>query len=196
MDYCKTKHIPEASTVSGKKSNTCRRLFRSKVRNLLGSRYMALPCCLFGLLNVSIDATAAGDLDYNNGLRFQEGRGVVKDLASAANYFRLAASKGHVLAQYNYGQCLSQGCGIAQNLEQAAEYFKRAADNGYVLAQNEYGLILATGRGVPVNFDGAAKYFKLGADQGYAEARYNYGICLENGYGIAQNPVEAARCYK
>lgn len=60
---------------------------------------------------------------------YTNGRGVSKDLAEAANYYKLAADMGNGEGQFNYGVVLMKGEGIDQDLKAAHHYFSLAAKN-------------------------------------------------------------------
>ena len=50
---------------------------------------------------------------YNLGLMYANGRGVVEDDAEAVRWYRLAADQGHADAQYNLGWMYANGRGCA-----------------------------------------------------------------------------------
>lgn len=73
-----------------------------------------------------------GDVEaqYNLGVMYDEGAGVDRDLASAADWYRRAAEQGFIDAQTNLGMMYYQGQGVPRNYQEAARWFRQAADQG------------------------------------------------------------------
>ncbi len=79
------------------------------------------------------NAVAAGDARavYEVGLRHFEGRGVARDTAGAARWFRVAADMGHAPAQYRLGNLLERGdASVRRDTAEAMRLYQRAADAG------------------------------------------------------------------
>ena len=53
---------------------------------------------------------------FNLGVRYENGMGVIKDLKEAAKYYQLAAQQGHADAQYNLGICYENGEGVLKKM--------------------------------------------------------------------------------
>jgi TPR repeat protein len=77
--------------------------------------------------------------EYNLGVMYRQGEGVIQDSAEAANWLRLAAEEGHVGAQYILGIMHENGEGVIQDNTEAANWFRKAAEQGDVEAQ--YNLV-------------------------------------------------------
>lgn len=90
---------------------------------------------------------AAGDADalFNLGQAYKLGRGVDADAATARDYYRKAAVKGHLPAQANLGIALFQ----AGEKPEAIKWLKTAADRGEARAQYVLGIAAYNGDGVP-----------------------------------------------
>ena len=58
------------------------------------------------------------------------GEGGPKDVQSGVNNFKLAADKGHPMAQYELGQAYLNGVGVKQDKKKAKELFSKAAAKG------------------------------------------------------------------
>lgn len=73
-----------------------------------------------------------GDVEaqYNLGVMYDEGAGVERDLACAADWYRRAAEQGFVDAQTNLGLMYYQGQGVPQDYHEAARWFRQAAEQG------------------------------------------------------------------
>jgi len=89
---------------------------------------------------------AAGDPDamFNMGQAYKLGRGVTADTATARDYYRRAAAKGHLPAQANLGIALFQ----AGEKPEAIKWLKTAADRGEARAQYVLGIATFNGDGV------------------------------------------------
>lgn len=98
---------------------------------------------------------------YRLGDMYAEGKGVVRDDATAMKWFQRAADQGNADAQYNVGASYAEGLGVAKNDDVAARWFKRAAEQGMAYAQINLGLLYAAGRGVPQNNVEAMKWLGL-----------------------------------
>ena len=79
------------------------------------------------------------------GLAHDEGRGVARDTAKAAEWYRLAAAQDHALAQNNLGLLHYRGDGVTRSAELAAFWFARAAGSGHDGARSNLGLLQARG---------------------------------------------------
>ena len=67
---------------------------------------------------------------YNLGLMYDYGEGVIEDDTQAIYLFRKAAEQGHAKAQYNLGVMYESGRGIAKDDTQAVYWFRKAAEQG------------------------------------------------------------------
>ncbi|KAG8459988.1 hypothetical protein KFE25_011037 [Diacronema lutheri] len=109
-----------------------------------------------------------------------QGRGVARDLAAAARFFRLAAEQSHVQAQYELGGCLLHARGVPRvDQKAAARLFRLAADKGHAHAQQALGACLMKGQGVAQDLSEAERYFRLAAEQGNAKAQSALGWTTE-----------------
>lgn len=67
---------------------------------------------------------------YNLGLRYVDGRGVAKDNAEAAKWFRKAADQGNANGQFELGYMFESGKGVAKDETEAAKWYQKAAAQG------------------------------------------------------------------
>ncbi len=86
---------------------------------------------------------------YNLGLMYYKGDGVIKDLTEAINWCRKAAEQGDVQAQYNLGTMYDKGDGVEKDLVEAAKWYRKAAEQGH--AQRNLAIMYAEGDGVQKN---------------------------------------------
>ena len=98
---------------------------------------------------------------YRLGALYAEGKGVVRDDATAMMWFQRSANQGNADAQYNVGASYAEGDGVDKNETEAAKWFRRAADQGMAYAQINLGLLYASGRGVPQDNVQAMKWLGL-----------------------------------
>jgi hypothetical protein len=110
----------------------------------------------------------AGDADamFNMGQAYKLGRSVPMDKAIARDWYRKAATKGHLPAQANLGILLFQ----AGEKAEAAQWLKTAADRGEMRAQYVLGVAHWNGDGVPRSLPLAYAYLARSSSQGLAEA--------------------------
>jgi TPR repeat protein len=72
---------------------------------------------------------------YNLGVIYEEGHGVVRNDIEAAQWCRKAAEEGIAVAQCHLGLLYNLGCGVTQSYEVAAQWHKKAAEQGNAQAQ-------------------------------------------------------------
>ena len=90
------------------------------------------------------DAAAQNSLGY----MYATGRGVLKDEAEAAMWYRLAAEQGYFYAQTTLGSMYNFGRGVPQDYPEAARWYRLAAEQGDPIAQAALGIGYALGEGV------------------------------------------------
>jgi len=140
-----------------------------------------------------IKSAETGDVEaqYNLGVRYFKGRGVVKDSNQAVMWFARAAEQGHVHAQYSLGGCYFYGNGVEQNLNQAVMWFAMAAEQGHAHAQYILGGCYFKGDGVGQDAKQAVEWFSKAAKQGQAHAQFALGVCYFDGWGVTQDAKQA-----
>jgi len=70
------------------------------------------------------------EAQFNLGVLYDEGAGVERNLATAADWYRKAAEQGFIDAQTNLGILYYHGLGVERDHEAAAHWFRLAADQG------------------------------------------------------------------
>ncbi|MDP2258696.1 MAG: tetratricopeptide repeat protein [Caulobacter sp.] len=73
---------------------------------------------------------------YYLGLMYEKGRGVTRDDAEAAQWFRRAADQGHADAQYSLALMYIEGRGVAHDEYEALDWLTLAAQQGHKPAQD------------------------------------------------------------
>jgi TPR repeat protein len=117
--------------------------------------------------------------EYNLGVSYHRGLGVVKDYGEAVKWFRKAAEDNHAQAQFYLGVCYSRGEGVAEDQAEAVSWYRKSADQNLALAEYFLGLGYKKGEGVAKNQVEAYKWFWLAAAQGNQDAKQKMGE-LEN----------------
>ena len=88
------------------------------------------------------------EAQFNLGVRYGNGKGVLKDDAAAVRWYRLAADQGYATAQLNLGFMYDNGRGVPQDDAAAVRWYRLAAEQGDATAQLNLGISYANGRGV------------------------------------------------
>ena len=97
---------------------------------------------------------------YNLGLMYANGRGVLKDYKQAAKWYQKAADQGDADAQYNLGVMYDKGRGVLKDYKQAVKWYQKAADQGLADAQYNLGVMYTNGEGVPKDLSKAKYWIK------------------------------------
>ncbi len=129
---------------------------------------------------------------YLLGVASEQGMGVARDRAAAAELYHRAAQKGHRSAQRSWGLALMHGVGVDANPCEGETWLRRAALAGEVEAAALVGNIYAAGGKLPPNHAEAASWFRRAAQAGHKGAARALGLLYLNGAGVARDPEEAA----
>lgn len=79
-----------------------------------------------------------------------EAYGGLKDLTSAAAWYRKAAEQGSIAGQLHLAALYRDGGkGFPRDMAQAAEWYRKAAEQGDAGAQGTLGVLYSMGQGVP-----------------------------------------------
>lgn len=100
-----------------------------------------------------------------------EGLGKEEDPSKAAEWFRKAGERGHVLAQHNLGNAYFSGRGLEQNDSLAVHWWFKAANKGDTIAQYRLGLMYEEGRGVEQDLAEAKRWYNRALIRGEQRAR-------------------------
>jgi hypothetical protein len=71
------------------------------------------------------------EAQFNLGLMYENGEGVVQDYNEAGKWYRKAAEQGFAVAQSNLGVMYGNGLGVIQDYVYAHMWWNIAASNGY-----------------------------------------------------------------
>jgi hypothetical protein len=100
---------------------------------------------------------------YNLGLMYRDGAGVVKDYVEAVTWFRRAADQGIAEAQNKLGDMYNNGKGVPQNYPEAVNWYRKAAERGVASAQFNLAVKHFRGEGVPQDYVLAHMWSNLAA---------------------------------
>lgn len=78
------------------------------------------------------------------GTLYASGRGVERDDAEAARWFRRAAEQGDPLAQYNLGICFLEGRGVEEDPVEAFKWISLSASQGFPPARRTHPAVART----------------------------------------------------
>lgn len=104
-------------------------------------------------LSDQMDAAENGSAtaQYNLGMRYATGDGVVQDWEKAAKWLRASSDNGDMDAQVALGTMYQKGQGVAKDDGEAVNMYRQAARQGQRQAQYNLGAMYASGRGTNTN---------------------------------------------
>jgi hypothetical protein len=117
-------------------------------------------------------AAEAGDLDaqYDVGEMYQRGRGVVKNMSEAFNWYLKSAKQGNTKGSYRVGVAYLKGKGVQKDPQKAFEWLSKSADAGYERAFFYLGEMYEKGTGVTQDYDKALSWYQKSQHGGFAPA--------------------------
>jgi TPR repeat protein len=116
------------------------------------------------------------------------GRGVPKDLAQAAYWYRKAADQGNPSAQMNLGYLYVSGIGVTRDPAEGAKWYRRASTS-IPDAKVNLATLYLRGSGVERDTDEALRLLQSPAEKGDGRADAYLGLANYLGSGI---PVDRA----
>jgi hypothetical protein len=105
----------------------------------------------------------AGDAVAQNklGCLYQNGDGVLKDLAKALALYQKAAESKLAIAQYNLAFMYDAGLGVKLDQKLANDWYRKSADQGYAPAMLNLGVNTAAGEGAVQDFIAGMQWIDL-----------------------------------
>jgi TPR repeat protein len=107
---------------------------------------------------------------YTVGEMYEKGKGAVKDLQKAFDWYAKSAEQDNKKAAYKVGLAYLEGAGVKKNYSKAHKWLKKSADKKYVRAEYYLGVMYENGQGVGKDYDEALKWYKAALAGGYGSA--------------------------
>jgi TPR repeat protein len=107
---------------------------------------------------------------YNLGIMYDNGYGVLQDHKEAVKWWRKAAEQGHSSAQFNLGNMYNKGQGVLRDYKEAVKWYRKAAKQGLPQAQYNLGNMHQKGQGVLQDKVMAVMYYSIAAVSGFERA--------------------------
>jgi len=123
--------------------------------------------------------------------RLAEGRGMPRNIESAATWYERAADKGLALAQYRIGNMYEKGIGVERDLTKAKTWYKAAAMQGNLTAMHNLGVLYAMGADNDADHRAAVRWFTEAADFDVTDSQFNLAILAAKGLGMQKDMTEA-----
>jgi TPR repeat protein len=136
------------------------------------------------------------------GGQYRDGRGVPKDPAEAAKWFRKAADQGLAEGQYELGGAYMSGSGVPWSPADGISWLSKAADNNTVVHKldviaGEMAInLLAVFYDAGSDYAEEVKWLRKGAERGNASFQRQLGTMYVHGQGIPQDYAEAVRWFR
>ena len=141
------------------------------------------------ILCAAREGQAWAQLQLGNAYHF--GRGVIKDDAQAAIWYRHTAEQGDAAAQCNLGFAYFYGRGVEKDAVQGVAWFRWSAQRGDAWGQYRLGNAYRDGCGVEKDAAQAVMWYRRAGEQNHAAAQVSLGCAYWNGHGIDEDAVQA-----
>jgi hypothetical protein len=112
------------------------------------------------------------------------GRGVPKDLAQAAYWYRKAADQGNPAAQVYLGYLCTVGLGVPQDTAEGILWYRRASASNYPMAEVNLAAHYMRGDGVEQDTAEALRLLRSAEEKGYGRADAYLGWSSYIGFGV------------
>ena len=103
---------------------------------------------------------------YNLGVIYEYGRGVIQDDVVAVKWYRKASVQGMSAAQYKLGVMYDNGWGVAASDIEAVKWYIEAAGQGHALAQHDLAFMYVAGTGVSQDYVRAYMWLNVAVASG------------------------------
>ena len=108
---------------------------------------------------------------YDVGKLYERGRGVIKDISKAAEFFQKSASAGYPSAQARLGILYFEGRGVKQDYKKALSFLNSAANKNIPSAQFQLANMYELGTSVSQSLPKAIAWYKKADKYGYYLAK-------------------------
>lgn len=127
------------------------------------------------------------EAQFQAGLCYFEGIGVLKSKKSGFHYLKLAADQGNCEAQSVVAFCYEFGFGVEKSYNQAFRYYKLSADQEFLPAQVQLMKFYGEGKGVEKCPEEAHRYFKIIADKDEPSTWWDLAEACESRLELKEN---------
>jgi TPR repeat protein len=124
---------------------------------------------------------------YNLGVMYDNGLGVISNPKKAIEWFRKAASQGNDDAQFSLGVAYTLGTIVSKNYDKALAWYHKAAEQGQSDAQNNLAVMYDNGVGVTQDYVKAERWYCFAISHDNPHAQYNLGKKYARGIGVVKN---------
>jgi len=131
------------------------------------------------------------EAEYDLGVLYAQGLGVLRDLSEATRWYRMSAEKGIPEAEFALGQMYARGWGLPRDEADALASMESASDSIDQQDSAEWDQI--AGYGIAQDYGRAAYWFQKAANQGNAEAQLSLANLYAHGRGVSRDVAIAAQ---
>ena len=108
---------------------------------------------------------------YNLGLMYDMGKGVLQDYEEAVRWYKLSAEQGYSSAQHNLGLLNFNGQGVPQDFQTAINWFTLAAEQGSLQGQHNIAYMYYNGQGVKIDKIYAYMWASIASSNGFENSK-------------------------
>jgi hypothetical protein len=131
------------------------------------------------------------EAEFDLGVMYAQGLGVLRDLNTAANWYRKAADLGNAEAQFALGQMYAHGWGVPSGTADAIRWFEMA--NSVDSDGPPTDWLSIEGYGMDKDPAQAALWYQKAANSGHPEAQYFLALQYASGKGVKRDEEQAER---
>ena len=107
---------------------------------------------------------------FNLGVMYQYGEGVLKDYVKAVKWYRLSAEQGDAAGQFSLGNMYSKGNGVIKDKAERVRLWRLSAEQNYADAQGMLGIMYEAGDGVLKDNITAHMWYNIASANGHEHA--------------------------
>lgn len=138
----------------------------------------------------SADAGQA-EAEFDLGVMYAQGLGVLRDLNAAASWYRKAADQGNAEAEFALGQMYAHGWGVPRDTADAIRWFEMA--NSVDSDGPPTDWLAIEGYGMDKDPAQAVFWYQKAANSGHPEAQYFLALQYASGKGVKKDEEQAER---
>lgn len=131
------------------------------------------------------------EAEFDLGVMYAQGFGVLRDLNAAANWYRKAADQGNAEAQFALGQMYAHGWGVPRDTADAVRWFQMA--NSVDSDGPPTDWLTVEGYGMQQDPAQAVFWYQQAAHSGHPEAQYFLALLYASGKGVKRDEEQAER---